>query len=248
MSEFISLMNLCSNIAREAGEAIMRVYDSGDYKVETKEDDTPVTYADKLANGIIEVGLKKISDWPILSEEGSHNVDGASRFWCVDPIDGTKEFIAKNGEFTVNIGLIENGEPILGVVSAPAKNVLYYGARGYGAFKQAGTDEPIKIEAKFTGPVPVVTNHQTVEKELEELLGKIGEHQMLIMGSSLKFCLVAEGAAAMYPRFYGSHLWDTAAGDAVLRAAGGKIEPELVYDPTELLNPNFITTAGNFKL
>lgn len=239
-------------IARAAGDAVMDIYNSGDFAVEIKADNTPLTKADKKAHEIIEAGLKEISDYPILSEEGEHRVSEAE-FWCVDPIDGTKEFIKKSGEFTVNIGLIKDGEPVLGVVGVPAQNQIFYGAKNLGAFKQVGDGSPQEVKAEFSGSVPVVAGHHEVEDELKIFLQKLGEHEIVIKGSSLKFCLVAEGLAAVYPRFYGSHLWDTAAGDAVLRAAGGRTltagtgQP-LVYDPAELTNPFFVAATSNFNL
>lgn len=296
------LLEKCIEIAREAGVAVMEIYGSDDFEVETKSDDSPLTKADKAANEIIEAGLKRISDYPIISEEGSHSLgslpeashldavqgskeergsrtngtvserqtqpDAAMRqelgraagsasrqgqalrsFWCVDPIDGTKEFIAKNGEFTINIGLVENGEPLLGVVFAPAQEIMYFGSKGNGAFKQAGDESPQKIEAKFNGEIPAVAvSRSHLNEATEKFLDRLGDHQLLKTGSSIKFCLVAEGAAALYPRLGPSHLWDTAAADAVLRAAGGKTEPSLIYDPAELINPSFVARAGNQEL
>ncbi len=256
MPELKSLLEKVIGIAHEADAAVMEIYNSGDFEVEMKEDDaqpgyiSPLTKADKAANQIIEAGLKKISDYPIMSEEGSHKIQ-ADKFWCVDPIDGTKEFIARNGEFTVNVGLVENGEPILGVVSAPAQDVIYYGAKGYGAFRQASSKQAQKITAKFDGQVPVVAvSRSHLNPETEKFLEELGGYQLLKSGSSIKFCLVADGTATLYPRLGESHLWDTAAADAILRAAGGIIAAvttgqPLVYNPSELINPHFLVSAAN---
>lgn len=240
------------NIVRDASNAVMKIYNSGDFGVEIKADHTPLTKADKTANQIIETGLKSISKFPILSEEGAHEVGNTDIFWCVDPIDGTKEFIRRNGEFTINIGLVKNGEPVLGVVGVPARGEIYYGAKGHGAFKQSD-DEVRQIKANFSGDKPVVVSHHSIEPELQKLLDKIGDYELIVVGSSLKFCLVAEGRAALYPRFYGSHLWDTAAADAVLRTAGGetisnRTNESLVYNPAEIKNPFFIAAGGNYEL
>lgn len=245
-----SLLESCIDVVHQAGTAVMEIYNSGDFEVEIKSDNSPLTKADKAANEIIEAGLKKIADYPIMSEEGNHQIS-SKIFWCVDPIDGTKEFIAKNGEFTINIGLVENGEPVLGVVYAPAKNVIYYGARGQGAFKRVGASETEEIGAKFSGKIPVVAvSRSHINEQTEKFLEEIGKHQLLKTGSSIKFCLVADGTAAIYPRLGPSHLWDTAAADAVLRAAAGKIigsngQP-LIYNPKNLINPSFIACAANF--
>lgn len=251
MPEPEALLAKCIELARAAGATVMEIYDSGDFEIETKADHSPLTRADKAANAVIEAGLKQISDWPIMSEEGSHEIN-AAKFWCVDPIDGTKEFIKKNGEFTINIGLIENGKPVLGVVLAPAQNVIYYGASGVGAFEQRGTSDPQKIVASASSEVPVVAvSRSHLNEATEKFLKELGNYELLKSGSSIKFCLVADGSAALYPRLGESYLWDTAAADAILRAAGGKTlstttDQPLVYDSTSLINPFFIASAANF--
>ena len=245
------LLRHCITLAKQAGKAVMEVYDSGDFEVETKADNTPLTKADKIANEIIVDGLKKYSGYPIISEEGAQDAEVGNTFWLVDPIDGTKDFIKRTGEFTINIGLIQDGKPVLGVVYVPAQKVTYFGAVEAGAFKQEGDHEPVRMTAEFTGSVPVVVSHNKMEDELKEYLSRIGEYTMMEVGSSIKFCLVAEGTAAVYPRFYGSYLWDTAAADAILRAAGGMITDdkgqELTYDPEHSLqNPYLIASAKNW--
>lgn len=198
-----TLVNDCINIARKAGDAIMQIYDSGDFEFEVKNEGgfiSPLTKADKVANKIIVAGLKELSDYPIISEEGSHDAGDADTLWLVDPIeDGTKEFLKRNGEFTVNIGLIRDSKPVLGVVYAP---LMYFGTIEAGAYKQENGKEAARISAEFKGTIPIiVASRSHLNEETEAFLAKLGEHKVVSMGSSLKLCLVAEGTAAMYPRF-----------------------------------------------
>lgn len=248
----MSLLDQVIGLTRRAGTAVMEIYESGDFDVTLKNDDgfkSPLTKADKAAHEIIEAGLKQVSDYPVISEEGAHGAADSASFWLVDPIDGTKEFINKNGEFTINIGLVENGKPVLGVVYAPAKKAMYYGAVGEGAYKQADGQEPVKISSEYQNETPtVVVSRSHLNDETQKFLDKLGEHKKISMGSSLKLCLVAEGRASVYPRFAPTSLWDTAAADAVVRAAGGMVTDvdgaELKYVPGQsLLNPYFIATA-----
>ncbi len=245
------LLKDCIALARQAGDAIMAIYDSGDFEVEIKDENnytSPLTKADKVSNRIIVAKLKKLSAYPVVSEEGSHDVDG-NTFWLVDPIDGTKEFIKRNGEFTVNIGLVKNYRPVLGVVYAPAIDTLYYASDKGGAFKQTGSQRPVGISADFTGDIPVaVVSRSHMNEATEAFLSRIGKHETMNIGSSLKLCLVAEGQAAVYPRFVPTSLWDTAAAEAIVRAAGGTITDlrgkDLPYDPkTNILNPFFMVSA-----
>lgn len=239
-------------VVRQASAAVMEIYNSGDFNVETKADNSPVTYADKTANQIIEDGLKKISNFPIISEEGGHEASG-NTFWLVDPVDGTKEFIKKNGEFTVNVGLVYEGEPILGVVSIPAQSTIYYGVKNQGSFKQIGDKEPSPIKAEYAGKVPTIAASRShLDQATEDFIKTLGRHKLVQSGSSIKICLVAEGKATLYPKLGETHmwLWDTAAADAVLRAAGGTILDEnknqpLTYDPAELAVPSFVAHAKN---
>lgn len=246
------LLNGVIEIVRQANAAVMEIYNSGDFDVEVKDDNSPLTRADKASNKIIEDGLKQLSNFPIISEEGNHQVD-ANEFWLVDPVDGTKEFIKRNGEFTVNVGLVYNGEPILGVVSIPATDTLYYGVKNSGAFKQVGDKEPQPIKAEYSGKIPAVAvSRSHLNEETEAYLNQLGEHKLIKSGSSIKFCLVAEGRAAIYPRLGPCMLWDTAAADAVLRAAGGQtINAEtnqpLTYDPSQLRNPHFYALASSTR-
>lgn len=249
------LLEQTIDTARQAGVAVMEIYRSGEFDVTTKNDDgrlSPLTKADKTAHDMIETGLKRISDYPVVSEEGEHGAGDGETFWLVDPIDGTKEFINKNGEFTINIGLIKNGNPVLGVVYAPAKKVMYFATVGSGAYKQEDGKQPVNIRAEYDGKVPtVVVSRSHLNDDTRKYLDGIGEHKKASMGSSLKLCLVAEGAASVYPRFAPTSLWDTAAADAVVRAAGGRVVDkdgsELTYRPEKsILNPHFIAKTKNW--
>lgn len=238
------------DITRSAGEAILAVYNSEDFGIVAKEDDSPLTRADKASNNVITAGLEKISELPIISEENSIR-EAEGSFWLVDPLDGTKEFIKRNGEFTVNIALVEDSKPVLGVVYAPALGVAYYGdTRRKIAFKEAdGMRQAIASRADEQSPV-VVTSKSHKDERTAKFLGSIGRHQERSIGSSLKLCLVAEGAAMLYPRLGPTHIWDTAAADAVVRAAGGIVADTggVLLDYTlngSTLNPYFVVAASN---
>lgn len=247
-----ALLDAVERIARDAGDAIMSVY-AHEFSVEEKADKSPLTEADKAAHNIIVRGLQALPvQFPILSEEdieGFAGVDAEGRYWLVDPLDGTKEFIKRNDEFTVNIALIENGKPVLGVVTAPALGIGYVAAEGLGAFKieADGVRKAISVAGK---PNPSVTwrvmgSRSHPSPDLAAWLEKLGEHTMLPMGSSLKLCLVAEGYADAYPRLGPTCLWDTGAAHAVVLQAGGRIETlqgaALSYtNPSEKLNPCFV--------
>jgi 3'(2'), 5'-bisphosphate nucleotidase len=238
-------------IARAAGDEILAIYDT-DFEVEAKQDQSPLTAADLASHDAILAGLAALTPhWPVLSEE-SAAVPAAQRlswdrFWLVDPLDGTREFVKRNGEFTVNIALIEAGVPVLGVVYVPVTGVAYYGADGIGAFKRIGRSEavPIQVSDRAEVPVRVVGSRSHRGSSLDALLARLDAFEMLAMGSSLKLCLVAEGAADLYPRLGPTSEWDTAAADAVVRAAGGQVVQldgtALVYNkPDTLLNPEFL--------
>ena len=245
-------------IAEEAGQLIMTVYQR-DFAVQNKQDASPLTEADMLAhNHIVQALSAATPEIPVLSEE-SAEVEGElrcswQRYWLVDPLDGTKEFIKRNGEFTVNIALIEQGVPVLGVVHAPALGVSYWGAQGLGAFKQAG-QEPIKPIHVATPPANgqswrVVGSRSHASLEFQEFVAQMGNAELVSMGSSLKLCLVAEGAADLYPRLGPTSEWDTAAAHAVVNAAGGQVFawPQLVplrynQHANTLLNPFFMVCA-----
>lgn len=230
----------------------MEVYRSGDTGETSKADNSPLTLADLAAHRTIVAALTRLTpEIPILSEEAADipysQRSQWTRFWLVDPLDGTKEFIKRNGEFTVNIALIENGEPVLGVVYAPVPDVCYHGARGAGAFMQRGNAaaQPIAVKSHVADePLKVVASRSHRDARTEALLKQLGDHQCISMGSSLKLCLVAEGAAHFYPRLGPTMEWDTAAAHAVVNAAGGTVcdmtGEELRYNKADLHNPEFL--------
>ncbi|MGL5953751.1 MAG: 3'(2'),5'-bisphosphate nucleotidase CysQ [Providencia rustigianii] len=241
------LQKVCK-LAREAGDAIMAIYNGhAPLQVEHKSDDSPVTAADIAAHKIITAGLNLISpDIPQLSEEDPPEWttrQNWQRYWLIDPLDGTKEFINRNGDFTVNIALIENGVPVMGVVYVPAKGLLYY-AQGDQAWKEEnGHHHAIHVKSKNPPVVVISRSHQ--DPELMAYLSQIKQHKTAEIGSSLKFCLVAEGMAQLYPRFGPTNIWDTAAGHAVALGAGAKVVDwngkTLDYTPREsFLNPGFV--------
>jgi 3'(2'), 5'-bisphosphate nucleotidase len=244
-------------LAHQAGEAIMAVYRSGDAGVTSKADDSPLTLADLASHRAIVAGLKKLApDIPVLSEEAADipcaERQAWTRYWLVDPLDGTKEFIKRNGEFTVNIALIENGVPVMGVVYAPVLEVSYYAARGTGAFVQRGKDaaRPIKVQPHVAGKtIKVVASRSHSDARTAALLEQLGAHESVSMGSSLKFCLVAEGEAHVYPRLGPTMEWDTAAAHAVVSEAGGTVcdaaGQELRYNKEDLHNPEFFVLSAD---
>jgi 3'(2'), 5'-bisphosphate nucleotidase len=215
-------------IVARAGAAIMSVYDVG-FTVQRKDDDSPLTVADLESQRIIVEGLSRITpDLPILSEE-SAQAPWAERqtwreLWVVDPLDGTREFVKRNGEFTVNVALVRDHEPVLGVVAAPALGHLYWGASGMGAFShnRGEREVAIKVSAPHS-PLRIVGSRSHPSAATADYLARLGAHAMTGIGSSLKFCLVAAGKADLYPRFGPTSEWDTAAGQALLEAAGGHV-------------------------
>ncbi|HEY8887265.1 MAG TPA: 3'(2'),5'-bisphosphate nucleotidase CysQ [Gallionella sp.] len=239
-------------IAHHAGAAIMEVYRSGDTGETSKADNSPLTLADLAAHRIIVEALTRLTpEIAILSEEAADIAYPVrsqwTRYWLVDPLDGTREFIKRNGEFTVNIALIENGKPVMGVVYAPVLDVCYHGARGAGAFVQRGNTaaQPITVKPHAAGEtIKVVASRSHSDARTEALLKQLGDYQCISMGSSLKLCLVAEGAAHFYPRLGQTMEWDTAAAHAVVNAAGGIVcnmaGDELHYNKVDLHNPEFL--------
>jgi 3'(2'), 5'-bisphosphate nucleotidase len=239
------------DIAERAGKEIMEVYNS-DFDVETKDDASPVTAADKRAEVLITKEIKAMTDaFPIVGEEafsdGRAPAVGNEPFWLVDPLDGTKEFIKRNGEFTVNIALIEAGRPVVGIVHAPVLDATYWGSCN-GAFATSGGEaQPISARlAPTTGLVALVSrSHRTPEVD-KFLAGHLIENEVSA-GSSLKFCHLAAGRADLYPRLGRTMEWDTAAGHAVLRFAGGHVRTlkggDLRYGKAGFENPHFVATG-----
>lgn len=242
-------------IAKRAGKAIMAVYEQG-IEVQHKADNSPLTQADMAAHHIIEDGLSQLTPkLPVLSEE-SASIPFATRrewgrYWLVDPLDGTREFIKRNGEFTVNIALIDNHQPVLGVVFAPALDLLFYGAKGEGAYRQLHdhTPEPMRTRDFDPTRVAVVGSRSHAGDELMRFLDRMGPHMLISMGSSLKICLVAEGRADLYPRLGLTSEWDTAAAQCVLEQAGGQLVgmngAAFRYNLKDsLLNPHFFAIGS----
>jgi 3'(2'), 5'-bisphosphate nucleotidase len=238
-------------LAREAGRATMRYYDGAeDAGVREKDDRSPVTLADEVAHDILVDGLRRIDPaTPVVSEEAEaaafEHRRGWRRFWLVDPLDGTKEFIKRRAEFTVNVALIEDGEPVFGVVLAPALDLLYWAVKGGGAWREekSAPAERIFSSAVAPGvPLTVVESLSHPSPELEEYLQTIPVARRVKAGSSLKFCWVAEGRADIYPRLGPTMEWDVAAGDCVYRQSGrnGERPSPLTYNKPDLRNASFV--------
>lgn len=256
------MIDKIKNISIEAGNAIMEIYNSTDFGIELKTDNSPLTLADKSSHEVIVKRLKEeFPEIPILSEEGKDipydKRKEWQKFWLVDPLDGTKEFIKKNGEFTVNIALIENNKPVLGVIYAPAlrennnsnikensfPGVLYYGDKKNGAYKSTANGEFEKIHVRSDDNKVIAVKSRSHSSEDEnKILEKYGVTDSISVGSSLKFCMVAEGKAQIYYRHGPTNEWDVGAGHAIVEAAGGKVEG-LYYNKEKILNSSFLVKA-----
>jgi 3'(2'), 5'-bisphosphate nucleotidase len=242
----LEFLNQVKDIARDAGRAIMQIYQQDDVGIQTKPDQSPLTQADLASHDIITKALKYLTpDIPILSEEGQMLDTEVDTFWCVDPLDGTKEFIKKNDEFTVNIALVEHNQPVLGMIHVPVTNETFMAFQGEGAFKiqdnqtQRLTKQSVE---KHSPPIFAVSRSHLNEKTK----AFIDRHQAKTIpaGSSLKLTLLAEGKADAYPRFGPTSLWDMAAGHVILKETGGEIyrldQQPLVYNIKQILNPDLI--------
>jgi 3'(2'), 5'-bisphosphate nucleotidase len=257
MIDIIHLLELAKRAALNAGEAILEVYNSGDFGVEMKSDQSPLTLADKAAHTVIMSHLQ-VTALPILSEEGSdiayEDRKSWEYFWLIDPLDGTKEFIKRTGEFTVNIALMKNNIPVAGVIYAPCIDTLYYGSKETGVYKIENENEKqlsfinnkrtIK-ELQQKKQITVVASKSHLNEETSAFINQFHNANFSSMGSSLKLMLLAEGAADIYPRLAPTMEWDTAAGDAILRSLNmgvyqEDVKTELVYNKENLLNPSFI--------
>ncbi|NJC27816.1 3'(2'),5'-bisphosphate nucleotidase CysQ [Neolewinella antarctica] len=257
MTNYLELARTVGEIARKAGAEILRIYETEDFGVEMKSDDSPLTKADKAANDVIEAGLKALEfQAPIVSEEGTKEEmsyatrSQLTRFWLVDPLDGTKEFIKRNGDFTVNIALIESGRPVLGVVFTPVTDELFYSAPGKGAFEVSKRGaEPKRIAAAtYTLQdvnLKVVASRSHLNQETQDFIARFDRPELVQRGSSLKIIELARGNAHVYPRLAPTMEWDTAAAHAILLEANGKMVDdgtgkELRYNKEVLRNPSFI--------
>lgn len=241
-------------IAAGAGAAILEIYET-EFGVDTKDDQSPLTQADMASHHHIVERLRALTpETPLLSEEGGlpdfNERRRWHRYWLVDPLDGTREFVKKNGEFTVNIALIDDHRPVLGVVHVPVKGLTYIGCEGAGAERRSadGTRAPLRVAIESATPVRVVGSRSHRGASLDAFLEKLADFEMLAMGSSLKFCLVAEGAADVYPRLGPTSEWDTAAAQAVVEQAGGAVwqldgKPLSYNEKPEILNPHFVVVG-----
>jgi len=242
-------------LASQAGTAIMAVYEQG-VQITRKDDDSPLTQADLAAHDIITQGLEKLTpDYPVISEESAlipfEVRQQWETYWLVDPLDGTREFIKRNGEFTVNIALIEKHVPVLGVVYAPALKLLFYAAKGTGAYRQLGSKPSQRIHAREfdASQITVAGSRSHAGERLLSFLSNMGPHMLISMGSSLKICLVAEGRADVYPRLGLTSEWDTAAAQCILEEAGGRLvgtdnKPFRYNTKESLLNPEFFAVGA----
>lgn len=237
-------------IAQAAGRLILQHYASGSLENRLKPDRSPLTAADMASHEFIVSALQAASPLPVLSEESAETAyesrSGWPRFWLVDPLDGTREFLQRNGEFTVNIALIDHGVPVMGVVHAPACSLSYFAARGQGAFFVEGAGKATRLPPRrpYGERLSVVVSRSHADAETAAFLATLGDYDCVSVGSSLKFCLLAQGRAQLYPRFGPTMEWDTAAGQCVLEQAGGSVRDlesrPLTYNKPDLRNPPFI--------
>lgn len=252
MNDLVQLLEMARAAAKMAGDGILKIYhNTHEIEVFEKEDKTPVTNADQIANDCI---IKNLPNFPVLSEE-SELPDLSQRllwerFWLVDPLDGTKEFLKRTDEFTVNIALIERGKPILGVVYVPVADMMYYATHRQGSFRYIGEELPVKIKcSKPENPLRVVVSRRHNPDNLSQQLSALGEYETIHAGSSLKFCMVADGSADIYPRLGPTSQWDTAAGQCVLEEAGGEVidrdgKPLSYTQEESVLNPTFYALSN----
>jgi 3'(2'), 5'-bisphosphate nucleotidase len=261
--EFSSLVALMRRLALQAGDRIMEVYHAPDFEVRAKSDSSPVTEADEAADAVIAAGLRAaLPDLPLITEEqaASHALS-AQTFLIVDPLDGTKEFVQRRGDFTVNIAYVENGTPRFGVVYAPAQGRLFWTPAGGGAVEETGAFDkdvpgaltPLHVSTPDNAALMVVASKSHRDAATDAFIAQYSVRDMTSAGSSLKFCLVATGEADLYPRLGRTMEWDTAAGDAVLRAAGGAVvrfddHTPLTYGKPGWDNPFFIAYAPGVML
>jgi 3'(2'), 5'-bisphosphate nucleotidase len=258
MSYQQELLKQTIKIAQEAGKAIMEIYEGAQWEITYKADESPLTQADIVSHHLIVNRLQALTpEIPIVSEEAVETPYEERQtwktLWLVDPLDGTKEFIKRNGEFTVNIALVNERKPVLGVVSCPTLELTYYGMKQVGAFKQIGFDESTSTQIMTSpyqkGKLKVATSRSHGNEALSRFLASLGENiETIVKGSALKFGLVAEGAAHLYPRFGPTMEWDVAAGHCIVESAGGAVadlhDQPLRYNKADLHNPFFIVNSS----
>jgi len=252
------LLEIAKIAAKKAAIEILKIYESGDFSIEAKSDDSPLTKADRAGHLAIVAELEK-TNLPILSEEG-RSIPYEERkdwdyFWMIDPLDGTKEFIKKNGEFTVNIALIHKGQPILGVVQVPVQNKLYYATNGGGSFlEENGQSQKLTANSQRLSVrgIKVVASRSHLNEDTQQFIDQFEDPEIVSMGSSLKLIAVAEGLADLYPRYAPTMEWDTAAAHAIVTEAGGTVlikdsTQSVQYNKRDLLNPHFLVSGSIAK-
>lgn len=253
--EIESIIEPIVDLARQAGDAILEVYAS-DFDVQSKDDESPLTQADLAAHRRIVAGLAELTPaLPVISEEaGLPPFETRSQwptYWLIDPLDGTKEFVNRNGEFTVNIAMVNDGRPVFGVVHVPVLGKTYVGCEGRGAELRVNGEapQPIRVAERSAQPVRVVGSRSHRGASLDAFIDRLGDCDLVPMGSSLKFCVVAEGGADVYPRLGPTSEWDTAAAQAVVEQAGGSVvtldgKPMKYNQKEDILNPHFLVIGA----
>jgi len=239
------------DIVRKSGRIILDIYNDHDPKVLYKEDKSPLTKADLLSHNLICKELSTISDIPIVSEESDEHYTKALTYWLIDPLDGTKEFLNKNDEFTVNIALIEDHVPIIGIVYLPVSGFIYIGGQGLGSVKIDNSNNLKEIKVSIPDKkIKVIASSSHLNNETKNFIKSLGKVDLIQSGSSIKFCLVAEGLVDIYPRLSPTSEWDTAAAQAVVEGAGGSVltldAKRLRYQKHDIINPKFIVRGQNF--
>ena len=232
---------------QESSSKIIEIYNEFDQSITYKPDNSPLTKADIVSHELIEKCLSSISSYPIISEESDNFYTKESKYWLVDPLDGTKEFISKNGEFTINIALIENRYPILGYVYSPIKKTLYVGGLNKGAFKVIDSNIEELFVSSSQDPIRIVASRNHLNEETKKYISQFKSYTLFQAGSSIKLCMIAEGLADIYPRLAPTSEWDTAAAQAIVEGAGGSVRDLnneiLAYQKNDILNPYFIVKA-----
>ena len=251
---FTELVQEVCNICKDAADRIMEIYTT-DFAVDNKQDSSPLTNADIASHKTICAGLSGILPrFPVLSEESADIPFSErkkwDRYWLIDPLDGTREFIKKNGEFTINVALIEHHQPVLGVVHVPVSGITYYASMGQGAYKQSPDSDaiPIKVKSTRANEIIIAGSRSHGNEKQQSFIDRLGNVEIHAIGSSLKFCLVAEGIVDIYPRFGPTSEWDTAAAQCIVEEAGGSVVDlgykKLTYNSkSSLLNPEFLVIA-----
>lgn len=259
INELTKLIPKLNNLAKKASDAILDIYHaSRQVKIQTKADNSPVTQADLAANEILAEGVVKLTpDIPVLSEEEIVSADERAKwttYWCIDPLDGTREFIRHSGEFCINIALIHDHEPVLGLIFVPVQQTCYYACRGSGAFAKAPDSNPRSIHTRLwdRASTIIAASHGMKIEKTRDLLANLDDYEIIRSGSAIKFCWVAEGKADLYSRLGDTSEWDTAAGQCLIEEAGGCVVDlkgnALRYNvQPSLLNPHFLV-VGDAKI